>query len=353
MAKKKDALELLTECQPLPARPVYALYGAEVFLKRECLQLIQRGVWGEEARDAAACRHQGPTADFRDVADDLSTRDLFGSGTRLVVVEQADPFVTKHRAAMETLVESIATQAALVLDVMTWNSATRLAKLVDRLGLAIACQPVTAARAKSWLVRWGKSRYGIKLERAAAEQLTEIMGTELGILDQELAKLAASVSAKGTVSLDLVRELSAGWGTKTVWSLLDAALAGQIEDALRSLERLLVSGETALAIFSQIAFSLRRLSQATLLLEQAEAENRRIGLRTALERCGVKPFALAKSEAQLRWLGRQRARKLMAYLLAMDLALKGDSSSPERARLELEKLLMFIATPYAFHQTGG
>jgi hypothetical protein len=67
-------------------------------------------------------------------------------------------------------------------------------------------------------------------------------------------------------------------------------------------------------------------------------------LRQALERAGVKPFLIGKVEPQLRRLGRTRAGQLYRWLLEADLALKGSSSSPARARLVLEKLIVRIAS---------
>jgi hypothetical protein len=52
---------------------------------------------------------------------------------------------------------------------------------------------------------------------------------------------------------------------------------------------------------------------------------------------------MSKNESQLRRLGRQRARKLFQWVLDADLALKGPSSQPARARIALEQLIARLA----------
>jgi hypothetical protein len=50
----------------------------------------------------------------------------------------------------------------------------------------------------------------------------------------------------------------------------------------------------------------------------------------------------------LKQIGRSRAKQLTCWLLAADLATKGHNSSDERARIELERLIVRLAsTPQA------
>jgi DNA polymerase-3 subunit delta len=168
----------------------------------------------------------------------------------------------------------------------------------------------------------------------------------MGLLDQELAKLAAA-AGQSAITAELVQQLVGGWRAKTAWDMLDAALEGRTKQALVELDRLLLSGEMPIAILGQIAASLRRFAAAARHIEQAEAAGRKTSLRQALEAAGVKPvpFIMNKAEAQLKQLGRQRAGQLLSWLLEADLALKGGSSSPPKARIVLEQLLVRISTP--------
>jgi hypothetical protein len=61
----------------------------------------------------------------------------------------------------------------------------------------------------------------------------------------------------------------------------------------------------------------------------------------------VLPFRLNDAERQLQQIGRQRARRLTEWLLAADLAIKGHNSSDERARIELERIIVRLAAENA------
>ena len=140
------------------------------------------------------------------------------------------------------------------------------------------------------------------------------------------------------------------WRSRTAWDMLDAALAGNVREALGQLDRLLLAGEVPISILGQIAASLRRFAAATRLILQAEAAGRRVDLRGALLQAGIKQFVLDKASRQLKQLGRDRGEELYRWLLDTDLALKG--ASPLPPRLVLENLLIRIAAPEA-KEVGG
>lgn len=336
-----DALEYLAHAAKHPPRPICAVFGEEAFLKRLAIAELRRSVLGEEEGEFSFTRFDGRTAEMREVMDEISTVALFGGGQRLVVVDEADDFVTRHRAALEDYAAKPKTSGVLVLDVRTWPKNTRLYKAVDAGGLQIDCKTPDVRALLKWLVSWAKTRHAAKLEPAAAEMLLELVGPELGLLDQELAKLAVSTAQGGTITAGMVQDLVGGWRAKTAWDMIDAMLAGNAPEALVQLDRLLLAGENAIGILAQMSANLRRFAAATRLVEQAEAAGRRINLRQALEEAGVKPFILGKVEPQLRSLGRERAGRLYRLLLEADLDLKGQSALPPR--VVLERLMVRLA----------
>jgi hypothetical protein len=68
-----------------------------------------------------------------------------------------------------------------------------------------------------------------------------------------------------------------------------------------------------------------------------------------LVEAGVTPkkFVLDKTAGQLRQIGWQRAKQIYRWLLDADLALKGSSSSGDRARLVLEQLIVRLSKQLA------
>ncbi len=347
MAKPVDALEYVTHPEKHPAVGMCAVFGDEPFLKRHALAALKQHVLSGEDAEFSVSEFDGRQVALRDVMDALSTRALFGGGRHLVVVSDADDFVSQNRPALEDYAARAKGESLLVLDVGTWAATTRLAKALTQSGLQIECKFPAPARLLKWLAGWSKSRHGAALDPAAAELLAETVEPDLGLLDQELAKLAALAGAGGTITPELVRTAVGGWRVQTAWDMLDAALAGDSPTALVQLDRLLLSGEVPIALLAQISSNLRRFAAATRLIEQAERANRRITLRQALTEVGVKPYFVAKAEDQLRRLGRARGNEIYRWLIVSDLALKGISSAPARSRLLLEQLIVRLSAPAA------
>ena len=330
---------------------ICVLFGDEPLLKREALNVISRIVLGDD-NDVPLATFDGPQADWRDVHDELATVSLFSSGPRLAVVEEADKFVSACRDKLEAYAASPAA-GVLVLLVDTWPGNTRLAKAVAQNGLAIECRAPQMQRGKSkvldekrllkWLATWSKQRHGIKLDAAAAEELLDLVGPELGLLDTDLAKLALYLEPGGTITSQMVQDIVGGWRTKSIWQLVDAAAEGDAAEALAGIDRLLQMGEAPQALFGQIAWSLRRFAAATRIYQQAERDGRRAALDAALEQAGFRHWQLKDAQRQLRQIGRQRAGELYRWLLETDLALKGSHSQADRARLKLEQLLLRLA----------
>jgi len=329
-----NALDWLRETPSEPIPPVAVVYGDEPFLKRLALKRLARHVLGDEDGEFGSSRIEGKVAMWRDIEDELTTVPLFGGGRRMVVVDDADEFVTRNRPTLEDYLDRPARTGVLVLEVQSWPSNTRLYKAVAKQGLPLECVAPTGATLTKWLTAWARETHGARLEAAAAGQRVEIVGPELGLLDQELAKLAAFAGAGNPITAEMVQELVGGWRTKTTWEMLDAALSGDAREALLQLDKLLLSGESPIALVAQMGSSLRRFAAATRAIELAEAEGRRITLRQALEQSGVKSFVLSKSEQQLRQLGRVRAAGLYRALLEIDLGLKGKGALPPRLLLE-------------------
>jgi len=332
-----SALDFLAEAQAKPLPPIVAVFGDEAFLKRLVLAEVKRRAAGDDG-DFSCTELDGDKAEWRDVADELSTLSLFGGGPRLVVVEEADKFVTANRDRLEDYAAKPSPAGVLVLEVGTWASNTRLYKAVAAAGLNLQCTAPGGATLVKWLGGWAKRRHGVKLEADATELLIDEVGPELGLLDQELAKLA-SAAGSNSITCELVNQFVGSWRTKTAWDMIDAALEGRAPEAMKQLDRLIAAGEHPIALLAQAASTMRRFAAATQLLESNERAGRRGAARQLLQEAGVKPFVLEKAERQWRQLGRRRSGSLYQWLLEADLALKGRSSGPARSRLVLEQFV--------------
>src|SRR3954451_14040044 len=120
-----DSLEFLRRSGKAKPQPVYVLPGDEAFLKRQVLAALRTLVLGPEDSGFGLSTHPGDKAAWAAVHEDLQTLP-FLSQRRLVVVEGADPFVTRERARLEKYVADPSATGVLVLDVQTWQDRTKL-----------------------------------------------------------------------------------------------------------------------------------------------------------------------------------------------------------------------------------
>ena len=351
MPKALHAIDYLAAPDKYPPRPVCVLFGDDPFLKRQTLWRLRKEVLPGGDADFSLATFEGPTAELRQVIDELSTVAMFGGGKRLVVVEEADDFVSRYRAELEDYVARPKPTGLLVLKPKSWPANTRLYKAVAGAGLQVDCNSPAPARLTRWLASWAAEAHHVRLVPSAAELMVDMIGPELGLLDQELAKLALTSGPGGKITVETVSRSVGSWRAKTTWEMLDAALAGDVRESLVQLDRLLLAGESPIAVLGQISASLRRFAAATRLVLQAEAAGRRIALGDALEQAGFRRFLLQKVERQLRLLGRRRGDRVYRWLLQADLDLKGASALPPR--LILERLLVRLAAPDAKDPAGS
>src|SRR5207244_4719267 len=123
----------------VPFKPAYAVFGDEEFLRAAAVAAIRSCVLGKDADDFGVSRFDGKVAGLADVLDEIMLLPFLGS-RRLVVVQNADEFVSTHREPLERYVQKPHRTGVLVLVVQSWPSNTRLAKMVAASGLAIDCK---------------------------------------------------------------------------------------------------------------------------------------------------------------------------------------------------------------------
>jgi DNA polymerase-3 subunit delta len=336
-----DSLTFLERLDKHKPRALYVLHGDEPFLKRLVQQAIRQVVLGPGDDGFGLAVHSGDKAALADVVSDLETLP-FLSPRRLVVVENADPFVSLERARLEKLLPELAgrtkSTGVLVLDVQTWSSATRLAKSIPD-DSVIVCKAPAARDLPAWCAQRCQSTHGKVLAAAAARLLVTLVGPQMGLLDQELEKLAVYVGSAPRIEVRDVDQLVGCSTAENTFRVFDLIGEGKAGEALTFVDRLLEQGKEPLGLLAAFGWQLRRLAQAARLNAQGTP------LADAMTRAGIstQPFARRSAEQQLRHLGRRRLDQLYNWLLETDLGLKGGSQLPPRTLLE--RFVLRLARP--------
>ncbi len=211
-------------------------------------------------------------------------------------------------------------------------------KEIARAAQSVTCAPLPPERVLKWLVNRA-SASGVRLEEAAAAHLVRSIGTELGPLTSELAKLAA-LPEDEPLTVERLGELVGVRHGETGFDWRDAVFDGRIPDAVRLLGPILdqpgssgvklvtLAGTTLIGIgiargFVDRGTRGRALDEAVF---ETIRRNRVYGL-------------LPWSEEKARWIrwasawSAQRVRAGLRAILDADRALKMTSISDERGIL--------------------
>lgn len=210
----------------MPSKTIYALVGSENFLQLENLATIRKTLKG-----AQELEFDGERASLTDVLDELRSFSMFASA-KLVVVRNADAFITRHRDGLEEYISHPADSGTLVLRCESLPKNQRIYKLIDKAGEIMPCEPPKGASLTGWITQRGKTVHKLAVDPQAAAALAEYIGDDLGRLDNELAKLALQVG-DGKVTAEAVRGSVSFQREQEMWDMTNELAAGQTSAALK------------------------------------------------------------------------------------------------------------------------
>lgn len=213
---------------------------------------LLRALYTRQLQDALVAAHgevdtvqfDGAATPAGDILDECRSFGLMAPH-KLVIVDNADQGVKGEEARRlyeryaQSAIDGHADNATLVLRSDTWR-AGNLDKLVARVGVVMACEPLVPDKAAGWAVARAKKEHGATLERDAAALLVERVGVSLAKLDSELGKLsAAGGGTDPTITRDLVVQFVGRSREEEVWGIQSTMLGHDPERALAHLRSVL------------------------------------------------------------------------------------------------------------------
>lgn len=320
MAKKQSG-------QPDASHRVVLLSGPNQFLAMEHTASLREKLVAAHG-DVQTMHVDGKTARMADVLDECRSLGLMQQH-KLVVVDNAEELVKEaNRPLMERYTQAPADGATLVLRATKWYKG-KLDEMIAAVGIAVECGDVSEELAARWIPQRAQKRHNATIDDDALRALLERVGPELGRLDSELGKLAASAGvgsgqsdgAKAgepgktvRITLKLVDELVARSREESAWDWQSVLLTGSARASLEQLRSLLdVSREPAQVLWWACVEMTRKLQVISLGLKAGENE---FGLSKSLKLWGASAGAIVAAGKRM---GPAEARR------AMTAAVDGDS----------------------------
>jgi DNA polymerase-3 subunit delta len=162
------------------------------------------------------------------VLDELRSFAMF-SASKFVVVRNADELIKRYRERVEEYVQKPSAGSVLVLRVSSLPSNLRIYKFITANGQVHDCE--APKKLGEWIVLRAKNAHKLTIKPDAAALLLDLVGADLGRLDNELAKLA--LQTNGVADAKSVSEAVSFQREQEMWDMTNEVAAGNIAEALR------------------------------------------------------------------------------------------------------------------------
>jgi len=248
--------------------PIYVIAGKERDLVNLTTDELLDKLVEPSQRQTGLFNTETSRITIAEVLDELRTLP-FLTDKRVVLIKDADDFVSKNREQLERYFDSPSTTAVLILTVNNWPANTKLARKLSKVG-----KLVTAASPKPWqlpqrLVQYAADAYDKTLTRQAAELLVELTGDNLAQLYSEVDKLTIYVLDKKTITIEDVESLTGHNRLFNAFAVIDSVTTGDIAGAIDRLRKMFAADKsTEFTVVGAFAFHLRRMFNAKALLEK-------------------------------------------------------------------------------------
>jgi DNA polymerase-3 subunit delta len=325
--------------------PIHLLWGDDEAARSRAVEALLAERTDPAWQSINLARLDGNDAAQASQALEEARTPPFGGGDRVVVLQRS-PFCNQCPAELAEQLEAalplVPANCHLVLvssgkpdaRLRTTKALQKLVKAGDAREQSFQLPAVWDGAGQIELVQRTARELGLQLEPAAAEALSDAIGSDSARLASELEKLALYVGAQpGTktpqppITAAAVEALVGSHATNAL-QVGDALLAGQPAEAVALVDALLVANEPALRIVATLCGQIRGWLWVSLLDQQGESDVNAIAKAAGIGN----PKRIYVMRKQIR--GRKPARflALLRQLLEVEAALKRGSEPGDAFR---------------------
>lgn len=243
---------------------VFYLHGEDHFRKDLAVRALIDAHLDPGTRDFNLDRISGSNVDAETLSSIIATPPMMAEW-RVVVLSEVEGLAgSKHaREALLAVAQNPPPGLALILS-CTVPSASK-AKFYSQLGKfsrAVEFRAITEADVPGWLMARAKEEHGVEFEVSAAQALGAAIGTSLGVLSQEVAKLADFIDERKIITLADVDAAGTKLPSQDRWGWFDLVADRKFEQAGQGLPVLLSQGDSGVSLVIGLATQFLRLGIA-------------------------------------------------------------------------------------------
>ena len=322
---------------------VYLFTGPEEYLKREAVKALECALLPAGLEQLNETTLEGAqAAQIIEAAETLP----FMCERRLVIVRDWAPLLSGKSRDEEGETARVldwlkAPPASCVVVFAMRGEADGRKKLTAALkkrGAEVRFEPLSDAE----LLRWASARLkplGKRVSQQAISHLAFTAGRDLTRLSGEVDKLADYIGERAEITVEDIEAVVSPSLEFSVFEMLDFLFAGDLARAERSLQTLLMGGQTCVGVFSMVVRQLRMLAHLALA--------QRAGNAAAVEKAlKLHPYAARRAAAQARALDAEALLALYRQSVTADAEIKsGKLRDREALQLFMLKIVEMRGKP--------
>ena len=243
---------------------VFYLHGEDDFRKREAAREIAEAHLDAATRDFNHDVMHGPELDVRDFASVVATPPMMAEW-RVVLVHGAEALasVPSARKLVLDIAASPPEGLALILAATKpRRSKARFYSDIARAARSIEFRPVRPNDLPGFLISWCRDRHGAEMNEDAARALAAAVGSDMGVLAQEVAKLAAMAPEGHPITVETVEEGGIRVPRVDHWRWFDMVGGRDFAAATAALRELFMRGESGVFLVMGLTIHFLRLGLA-------------------------------------------------------------------------------------------
>ena len=293
-------------------RTAYLLYGEEAYLKKQYKDKLRAALW-QEGDTMNAAFYQGKNTNPKELIDLAETMPFFADH-RLILVEDSGFFKSGADDLAEYM-EHVPDTTTFVFVETEVDKRSRMYKALKNHGRIVEF----AAQNQELLTRWmlGRlKRENKNITKAAMQEFFDRVGTDMGTLDREMEKLICYCMDRDVIELPDVEAVCPQAVTNRVFDMVSVIVECRRKDALEMYYDLLALKEPPL----RILFLITR--QYNILMQLKDLRRKGMNNSAMAKAAGIPPFAVSKSLGQASRLSIDSIKKILAYSVEMEEAVK-------------------------------
>lgn len=247
--------------------PIYIIVGKNSFLVNKECENVLSSLMDDDERQMAMRTFEADKATIADVLDELRTLPFLAS-KRVVLLRDADKFISNYRQQLENYFDAPSKRSVLVMTLGAFPKTTKLAKKAEKTGCTITVQDINKNQLAAYAISYAKQNHNKKLDQTAAQLIVDRAGDDAAMVCGEVDKLVIYVGDNTAITPQDVSLLCGNNREFDIFEVIDQVSKGNTGNAIERLRNMFSTDkDSEYTVIGALAFHFRRMFKAKAMLD--------------------------------------------------------------------------------------